>query len=126
MTKTSEALSKKRAESQYERINQLTGLNLRLEQHGSAILLYNDKGPAGYWKSWSAAYKSIWSSIKIIELAYMNNVLLADNTTIARELAEARQKLAETVAELEATQADRDLCLNVAAFFAKRTDLNMK
>ncbi|MGB9079652.1 MAG: hypothetical protein WCD00_00030 [Desulfuromonadaceae bacterium] len=122
MPKSADAISKEQVERLYERVNHLTGLNLRLEQQEKAIILFNEKGPVGYWRSWPAAYQSLWSSVQIIDRAFLNNVLLADNTAIAKELAEARKMLAASAAELKTAQAERDLCLKAAAVFARCID----
>lgn len=108
-----EANAKKLAVKQLERINELTGLTLRFENLGNWIVLCNNEGPPPVtWTNWSIAYKSLWSSVKILEQAYLRNTLLADNEVIAKDLAEVQQRLSEM-------QAERDLWLKAAIQLAQ-------
>jgi hypothetical protein len=117
-----EERAKFQAEQLNSRINRLSGLSLRLEPQGNYIVLFNNEGPVGYWQTWQAAYRSVWSSVHIVEQALLHKVLLGGNAAIVHELVETRKKLAQAQTELSTALAERDLYLQAAAQFVKRID----
>ena len=91
-----------------ERISLLTKQQYELVASDQHIVLIGKEGPIGYWQCWQQARASLEPCVKITELAYLDIVLLSDNSAgnsimkeVKRELTDAREELAIARIELK-------------------------
>lgn len=102
-----------------KRISLLTEQQYELVKSDKNIVLIGREGQAGCWNNWHEARVSLESSVKIVERAFLEIVLLGDNSSgknrlkaIERELTEAKEELA--IARIDLKYLKKIMCHYVA------------
>lgn len=83
-----------------ERISWLTNQRYELVASDQHIVLIGKEGPIGYWQSWQQAKASLQPCVQIAERAYLDIVLLGDNSADSGKLKAVERELTDALEEL--------------------------